>query len=61
MNDTQQKKQQDNLLHIGKIKVTKKEKVNHSGSLCFVMSMVWNIQNNLSHLKSKCILITPVS
>ena len=42
------KKLLQNLLRrIGKAKAMKKEKVRHFGFLCFVMSMAWNILNNL--------------
>lgn len=32
------------LWRIGRVKVTKKERAGHSGILCFVMSMVWILQ-----------------
>ena len=38
----------------------KKEKVRHFGFLCFVMSMAWNILNNLLYLKSRYTLTIPV-
>ena len=51
---------QNLLRRIGKAKAMKKEKVRHFGFLCFVMSMAWNILNNLLYLKSRYTLTIPV-
>ena len=56
MNDAQQKEAARKFVSYWKDKGYEKGKVNHSGFLCFVMSMVWNILSNLLHLRNRCIL-----
>lgn len=53
INEKEQKKAATNFFYIGRIKVTKKAKVSHSGFRLFVMFIRWNIRNSSSALKNK--------